>query len=268
MILVGGPDWPTSVTTGIMKLSVPQMLLGSLPHSFPITLVVFAGSMLMKTADPNPIWAPLSDVFIALASAIYPVLLVIAAGYILETTELRKAEIDAMEEDEAVRILDARKEELETKSKLATAWPQAQPAAYPPVPAGCKLVLVLAYLAAHVSCLIFAGGGSQCFEKVDLLTNTTLPPFNGEPYRVVKDPMGYIANAIWITGIFLGLVVFRAWVASRLAPLRKEATAKKVGVAAVGGPDTWGQLLGAGQRTLDFVFSCWPGTHLAHCHKP
>eukprot|EP00976_Prorocentrum_cordatum_P069852 1179713-Prorocentrum_minimum.AAC.1 len=31
MILVGGPDWPTSVLTGILELNVFAMLLGSLP---------------------------------------------------------------------------------------------------------------------------------------------------------------------------------------------------------------------------------------------
>lgn len=30
-ILVGGPDWPTSVTCGILKMNVPQMVLGTLP---------------------------------------------------------------------------------------------------------------------------------------------------------------------------------------------------------------------------------------------
>ena len=31
IVLCGGPDWPTSVLTGILKLNVFQMLLGSLP---------------------------------------------------------------------------------------------------------------------------------------------------------------------------------------------------------------------------------------------
>ena len=31
MILIGGPDWPTSVLTGILNLSYVQMLIGSLP---------------------------------------------------------------------------------------------------------------------------------------------------------------------------------------------------------------------------------------------
>ena len=34
VILCGGPDWPTSVTTGILKCSLPQMLLGTLQLCF------------------------------------------------------------------------------------------------------------------------------------------------------------------------------------------------------------------------------------------
>merc|ERR1740129_2134093 len=33
-VLVGGPDWPTSVTCGILKLNIPQMILGTCPVFF------------------------------------------------------------------------------------------------------------------------------------------------------------------------------------------------------------------------------------------
>merc|ERR1740121_1610822 len=36
-VLVGGPDWPTSVITGIMDLSLLPMLIGSLP----VVVVIF-----------------------------------------------------------------------------------------------------------------------------------------------------------------------------------------------------------------------------------
>lgn len=46
-ILVGGPDWPTSVLTGIMGLNLWQMLFGTLPVFFLILPTVFAGSCLL-----------------------------------------------------------------------------------------------------------------------------------------------------------------------------------------------------------------------------
>jgi uncharacterized membrane protein YdjX (TVP38/TMEM64 family) len=51
-ILVGGPDWPTSVSCGILRLNIPQMLLGTLPVIIvsiaPQTLV---GALLNKETD-------------------------------------------------------------------------------------------------------------------------------------------------------------------------------------------------------------------------
>jgi len=49
-ILVGGPDWPTSVTTGILKLNLLQMLLGTTPILPLIAASTAAGGMqLLKT---------------------------------------------------------------------------------------------------------------------------------------------------------------------------------------------------------------------------
>merc|ERR1711953_656886 len=49
-ILCGGPDWPTSVLTGILRLSCPQMLLGTLPMFFLIAPAVACG-MSAKQAE-------------------------------------------------------------------------------------------------------------------------------------------------------------------------------------------------------------------------
>ena len=42
-ILCGGPDWPTSVLTGILGLSLTQMLVGTMPIFFLIAPCVCAG---------------------------------------------------------------------------------------------------------------------------------------------------------------------------------------------------------------------------------
>merc|ERR1719428_253336 len=47
VILCGGPDWPTSVLTGILKLNVFQMMLGTLPVLVLITPCVLAGACLL-----------------------------------------------------------------------------------------------------------------------------------------------------------------------------------------------------------------------------
>ena len=50
-VLIGGPDWPTSVLTGIMGLPLPQMLLGSTPIIFLIIPCVLTGAFQLKSPD-------------------------------------------------------------------------------------------------------------------------------------------------------------------------------------------------------------------------
>jgi len=234
VILVGGPDWPTSVTTGIMRLSVGQMLLGSLPHAIPISLVVFAGGMLIKSEEGGT-WLPLSEVFIALASMIYPVLFIMALVQIWATVATRKGEIDEMPDDTEVQELDTREAALEVRARNCVAWPsmarlrQAEADAGPnmhdleqedgekfeEIPPLWKAVLVMATICAHISTMAFRFFGNSCFEDVDLMTNISLPPFNGNAFHVVKQPVGIIFNAIFIVGVALGLG-FRWWAAHQL----------------------------------------------------
>jgi hypothetical protein len=51
-ILCGGPDWPTSVLTGILRLKLSQMLLGSVPIFFLIAPCVLAGGF--QNLLPSP----------------------------------------------------------------------------------------------------------------------------------------------------------------------------------------------------------------------
>ena len=68
---------------------------------------------------------------------------------------------------------------------------------------------MVAGLVAHVSIIGFVPLKNQCFEPVDVMTNISLPPFNGDPSRVVKRPLGVVFNVIFAVGVVLGLGVFR-----------------------------------------------------------
>jgi hypothetical protein len=60
-ILCGGPDWPTSVLTGILRLQLSQMLIGSIPIFFLIAPCVLAGGFqnLLVTCEDGTV--PVSD---------------------------------------------------------------------------------------------------------------------------------------------------------------------------------------------------------------
>ena len=59
VILVGGPDWPTSVFTGILGLPMLPMLAGTLPVLVPIALTVLAGGGMLKAAGGDDLWVAL-----------------------------------------------------------------------------------------------------------------------------------------------------------------------------------------------------------------
>merc|ERR1712137_853234 len=60
-VLVGGPDWPTSVLCGILKLNVFQCVLGTTPVIVLIFPCVIAGAFLSGPGaeDPGSIWGTL-----------------------------------------------------------------------------------------------------------------------------------------------------------------------------------------------------------------
>merc|ERR1719253_526440 len=73
-ILVGGPDWPTSVLCGILKLNLIQVLIGTVPVMFVSTPVVLAGAFMVgpdsatEEADSeNSIYTTLTPVMFLLS---------------------------------------------------------------------------------------------------------------------------------------------------------------------------------------------------------
>jgi hypothetical protein len=86
MILIGGPDWPTSVLTGILRLSWIQMQIGTAPIIFLIIPMVGSGAFLLKTNEGG-LWGPMSDVTIAVAALTQIIAILLAMYYISETAE-------------------------------------------------------------------------------------------------------------------------------------------------------------------------------------
>jgi len=51
-ILAGGPDWPTSVLAGILKIPVIPCLIGTLPCFLLSSSAVMTGAMMSRTGEP------------------------------------------------------------------------------------------------------------------------------------------------------------------------------------------------------------------------
>lgn len=70
-LLVGGPDWPTSVTCGIIGVNVPQMLLGTLPVIGLLAPCCLAGACMGRVVPgEDSQWSILANAFTAMAAVV------------------------------------------------------------------------------------------------------------------------------------------------------------------------------------------------------
>lgn len=70
-ILIGGPDWPTSVTCGIIRVNIPQMLLGTLPVIVLLAPCCLAGACMGRVAPGEESqWSILASSFTAMAAVV------------------------------------------------------------------------------------------------------------------------------------------------------------------------------------------------------
>ena len=104
-ILIGGPDWPTTVMTGILGLPVSQMLLGSTPVIILIAPTVMAGAFLLKPPT-DAFAASMQSVMLASASMVQAAALFAALYFVSDVARKREGEIRAMPKDQQVADAD------------------------------------------------------------------------------------------------------------------------------------------------------------------
>ena len=87
-ILCGGPDWPTSVCTGILGLPLGEMLMGTLPVFFVILPTCLAGSLQLRAAEGGQ-WETLAASMLA-ACAFAQFAAALGAMYFIEQAGRRR----------------------------------------------------------------------------------------------------------------------------------------------------------------------------------
>lgn len=127
VILCGGPDWPTSVLTGILRLSLVQMLIGSQPVMINVLLVTAAGAFKLRK-DMSTQWGALASVALSLGVFWNLLLMVLATYYIQDTWEsnydsLKQKRKDHLELD----FLDLVGEKQTEAIRKRTEWSQLTP---------------------------------------------------------------------------------------------------------------------------------------------
>merc|ERR1712137_267369 len=120
-ILVAGPDFPTSMLCGILKLHIPQMLLGTSPvilvSIIPQTLV---GALLAKDGGTEGIWALISTAATGTAAAFQAGATLIFTWAIMKTVEEHGEELQK-ERPEHAAVALLTKSEKEYNDAVAKA---------------------------------------------------------------------------------------------------------------------------------------------------
>lgn len=215
-ILCGGPDWPTSVITGILGLSLPQMLLGSVPVLVLVAPCVMAGAFMVK-AEEGGVWGSAATTTLALAAMAQAVAMIAALYFISDVLEKEQKKIEAIPDDEEVAEHERKSAIVAQKYKDATAWPR--------LPAGAKLALGTSALLAitatwmyqFLSCFRLFGVNDEIGAPIGVSSSagaTTKRGLGGSALNIVL-PMGQIAHGVMFGGWLIWLC-FVQWAKCRV----------------------------------------------------
>jgi hypothetical protein len=206
-ILCGGPDWPTSVLTGILGLPLFEMVLCTLPVYFLILPCVASGAMLLRVAEGGS-WSAYASLTMTFASAVQGAAGLGAVYFINRTGDHRGDEIEAMEDDPEVAILDEQSVAVAKERLAVTDWHR------PGFPLWCHALLVSGAGLMSAACWIIFFRGAQCFNAF-AVTDSIEEKFGGNWFNVVKYE-GWVALTLCFVS-YLHLKTFGYWVGMEMS---------------------------------------------------
>eukprot|EP00929_Paragymnodinium_shiwhaense_P097066 TRINITY_DN58847_c0_g2_i1.p1 TRINITY_DN58847_c0_g2~~TRINITY_DN58847_c0_g2_i1.p1 ORF type:complete len:873 (+),score=131.57 TRINITY_DN58847_c0_g2_i1:125-2743(+) len=206
-VLVGGPDWPTSVITGILGLPLCDMLIGTLPVYFLVLPVCIAGYYMVHPKAPNA--AMMQQVWLGVSAAAQGVAFVLASLSAHKVMEEFQAELNDEESEwqrdpqEHLILEQVRRDKLRAERERA-----AMAGDWRSLSCGLKLVLLIGS---------FTSSGILC-----ILANPVQPPIKDfkltDSIKELDQHGGVLSLisksgwwAIYLTGMVL-LCIFIVWV--------------------------------------------------------
>ena len=182
-ILVGGPDWPTSVLCGILGLDLLPILLGTLPVFLLILPTVMGGAFLSIDESYAQVASVLS---VACAAAVQTGSLVVAAVELDKQMAARKDELDDVPIDEEVRAADDADAERRRRLAANTRWAR--------VPGTWRAALGAATVFMTASSYLCTYWSSDCFREFAI--DDSVAKRLGHWSRILKPP-GVFALALF-----------------------------------------------------------------------
>jgi len=206
-VLVGGPDWPTSVLCGILRLELLQIVIGTIPVICVILPTCVSGALMymsgIDSENGNPKY-PLASTVCAIVTAFSTIIqfgaLLVATFYIEFTTSECADELALVPIDEEVKKADERDLAANKCYSDVTQWHL--------VPLSRKIMLQ-----ASLACIVASTYMSLlipefCFE-VHGLTDTIGENLGGQWYKIIK-PLGWVVLGLFIASMCF-LQLFTSW---------------------------------------------------------
>jgi len=198
MILCGGPDWPTSVLAGILRLSVWQCLLGTCPVIASIVPMALTGSFYLKR-DESEVWTRTGNLMLFVTTLVSAVFLVGIGWAIQDEYDKRGSDLTKpREEFLELEWLDFRAGKIAEKCR----------ASWVDVPRLVRLLYGFGAVFATLSGHLFLWCTSRCFGAFTLTDDITSLTWLG-PSGLVR-PLGLVGLAAGSASYF-GLLTYNFW---------------------------------------------------------
>lgn len=202
-ILVGGPDWPVSVSCGILKLNIPQMVLGTLPVVLVSVAPQTTMAAMLTMTDGDSATELLASVCTAVSLIFQVAAMLVAAYYTTQTIERMGTELAKhREEHRAVEELREKEKAYNEAFSEATRWTN--------LPNMRKAIIILAASFQLLGGFIFTADMAVtekvCFRPFEIKDNINHPieagGLGGDVFELAY-PLGRVAIVIYVLGFFL-----------------------------------------------------------------
>jgi len=227
-VLVGGPDWPTSVLCGILRINLLQCCIGTLPVIFVSTPCVVAGAFMSNPAldtedsrrlsgvtTPAPtdkegeIWDTLSTTALAGSFLVQLAGMVLALYFIQEVVHRDGEELaKPRKEHEAVAALTRKEADYVQEYNKVIAWPNLLQSRKYLIASSTSLMLM--------STFMFVMMDEACFRQFQV-ANKISDPFDkdglaGNALNLIH-PLGWFATGCFFFASLLHFAFLR-WASS------------------------------------------------------
>eukprot|EP00927_Polykrikos_kofoidii_P086380 TRINITY_DN9656_c0_g2_i1.p1 TRINITY_DN9656_c0_g2~~TRINITY_DN9656_c0_g2_i1.p1 ORF type:complete len:991 (+),score=142.38 TRINITY_DN9656_c0_g2_i1:144-3116(+) len=198
-ILCGGPDWPTSVLAGLLRLPLSQMMIGTLPVVVFVGPCSLTGSLYMKSGDGG-LLSRLGSVMLLLTVGVN-LLMWVGAAWAIQSTIDANVEAIRMPLEQNIDLdwLDYRDEQMR-KSCVLT-WSM--------VPTAVRVLFVAGVVGSDLACQGLFWVKSRCLGSFSPSEDLSKIEWFDCDTCMLKLP-GVAAFALAAVS-FTGLLIFKCW---------------------------------------------------------